>query len=101
MLVPVFCVWVIAELHRFYFGYKGNIKEMVNIKIGIDDQIRGITNVCDREIQQVAIAAATLGVGRAMRQIKRTSSAWHQRVGNSCRQEYSTDALTGKHQIKI
>lgn len=29
MLVPVFCVWVIAELHRFYFGYKGNIKEMV------------------------------------------------------------------------
>ncbi|CAM9435055.1 unnamed protein product [Pylaiella littoralis] len=29
VLAPVFISWAIAEVHRFYFGCKGNIKEMV------------------------------------------------------------------------
>ncbi|CAM9614142.1 unnamed protein product [Ectocarpus sp. 13 AM-2016] len=29
VLAPIFISWAIAEVHRFYFGYKGNIKEMV------------------------------------------------------------------------
>lgn len=29
VLAPIFIVWAIAEVHRFYLGYKGNIKEMV------------------------------------------------------------------------
>lgn len=29
VLAPVFMSWAIAEVHRFYFGCKGNIKEMV------------------------------------------------------------------------
>lgn len=29
VLGPIFTVWAIAEVHRFYLGYKGNIKEMV------------------------------------------------------------------------
>ncbi|CAM9761704.1 unnamed protein product [Laminaria digitata] len=29
VLAPIFTVWAITEVQRFYLGYKGNIKEMV------------------------------------------------------------------------
>ena len=29
LLAPIFISWAIAEVHRIYFGCKGNIKEMV------------------------------------------------------------------------
>lgn len=34
LLAPIFISWAIAEVHRIYFGCKGNIKEMVRVTYG-------------------------------------------------------------------
>lgn len=36
VLAPIFFVWAIAEVHRFYLGYKGNIKEMVILNLSVE-----------------------------------------------------------------